>query len=257
MTINGGAGWAVSSQSYGNTVQRQSGACGTASTDYTSMLQKASDTLMSTSDTDKSGTIDKAEFRQAAQALTEKTGKTYNDADTVFNSIDINTDGAISSDELMKALQQSQKKHAHDGFHRLKTEALDTTAQSTLSDTTQSTLEESLFSKVQTVPAQKVTEEHSKNTSTGNKNSVSIFTIIYQMKQMTVDAQAYKDASTKAGALGKAYIDGPMNAENAEALNKANADVVTYSLALHKDSQLLTKYRETYFHLSRSNTKNT
>lgn len=165
MTINGGTAWAAATQSYGKgSIQGQSGASGTASNDYTSMLQQATDTLMSSLDSDKSGTIDKAEFSQAAQALSEKTGKTYNDASSVFGSIDSNNDGAISADELMKALQQSQGKHAHGGHHRPKPEALDTTAQST-TNTTQNTSEESSLSKMQTALLARVMTAYSTNSA--------------------------------------------------------------------------------------------
>lgn len=172
MTINGGTAWAASTQSYGKgSIQGQSGASGTASTDYTSMLQQATDTLMSSLDSDKSGTIDKAEFSQAAQALSEKTGKTYNDASSVFGSIDSNSDGAISADELMKALQQSQGKHAHGGHHRPKPEALDTTAQSTTTDTTQSASEESSLSKMQMALLQRVMAAYSTNSAVSSSTT--------------------------------------------------------------------------------------
>lgn len=174
MTINGGTAWAAATQSYGKgSIQGQSGASGTASTDYTSMLQQATDTLMSSLDSDKSGTIDKAEFSQAAQALSEKTGKTYNDASSVFGSIDGNNDGAISADELMKALQQSQGKHAHGGHHRPKPEALDTTAQSTTSDTTQTTSEESSLSKMQSALLQRVMAAYSTNSAATSSTTLA------------------------------------------------------------------------------------
>lgn len=174
MTINGGTAWAASTQSYGKgSIQGQSGASGTASTDYTSMLQQATDTLMSSLDSDKSGTIDKAEFSQAAQALSEKTGKTYNDASSVFGSIDSNSDGAISADELMKALQQSQGKHAHGGHHRPKPEALDTTAQSTTTDTTQSASEESSLSKMQMALLQRVMAAYSTNSAVSSSTTLA------------------------------------------------------------------------------------
>lgn len=171
MTINGGAGWAASSQSYGNTVQSQSGASGKA--DYTSMMQQAADTLMSTLDTDKSGTIDKAEFSQAAQALAEKTGKTYNDAGSVFGSVDGNNDGTISADELMKALQQSQDKQANRAHHH-KPEALDTSAQSLsqAADTTQSASEETAsLSKMQSVLLQRIMAAYSSNAATAGSST--------------------------------------------------------------------------------------
>lgn len=163
MTINGGASWAASSQSYGKgSVQGQSGASGKA--DYTSKMQEAANDLLSTLDTDKSGTIDKTEFSQAAQALAEKTGKSYNDAGSVFGSVDSNSDGAISADELMKALQQSQGKQAHDGHHH-KPEALDTSSQSLsqTADTTQSTSEEASLSKMQMALLQRVMAAYSSN----------------------------------------------------------------------------------------------
>lgn len=173
MTINGGTAWAAATQSYGKgNIQGQSGASGTASSDYTSLLQQATDTLMSSLDSDKSGTIDKAEFSQAAQALSEKTGKTYNDASSVFGSIDSNSDGAISADELMKALQQSQGKHAHGGHHRPKPEALDTTAQST-TDTTESASQESSLSKMQTALLQRVMAAYSTNSHASSSTTLA------------------------------------------------------------------------------------
>lgn len=177
MTINGGAGWAASSQSYGKSgVQSQSGASGKA--DYTSMLQAATDTLMSTLDTDKSGTVDKAEFSQAAQALADKTGKTYNDADTVFGSIDSNNDGAISADELMKALQKSQETQAHGGHHRHKPEALDTSAQAlSQPDTAQTSSEETAsLSKMQMALLQRVMAAYSTNAATASTSSTTLAT---------------------------------------------------------------------------------
>jgi len=172
MTINGGAGWAASSQSYGkSSVQGQSGASGKA--DYTSMMQQAADTLMSALDTDKSGTIDKAEFSQAAQALAEKTGKTYNDAGSVFGSVDGNNDGTISADELMKALQQSQDKQANRAHHH-KPEALDTSAQSLsqAADTTQSASEETAsLSKMQSVLLQRIMAAYSSNAATASSST--------------------------------------------------------------------------------------
>lgn len=177
MTINGGAGWAASSQSYGKSgVQGQSGASGKA--DYTSIMQQAADTLMSTLDTDKSGTVDKAEFSQAAQALAEKTGKTYNDADTAFSSIDSNNDGAISADELMKALQQSQEKQAHGGHHRHKPEVLDISSQSlSQADTTQSTSEETAsLSKMQMALLQRVMAAYGSNAASTASSSTTLAT---------------------------------------------------------------------------------
>lgn len=170
MTINGGASWAASSQSYGKgSVQGQSGASGAASTDYTSMLQQAADTLMSTLDTDKSGTIDKAEFSQAAQTLADKTGKSYNDASSVFGSVDSNNNGAISADELMKALQQSQSKQAH-GHHRPKPESLDLPSESSAQSTSE---EATSLSKMQTALLQRIMEAYSTNTASSASTTLA------------------------------------------------------------------------------------
>ncbi len=180
MTINSGASWGVSSQSYGKSnVQGQSGASGTASSDYTSMLQQASDTLMSTLDTNKSGTIDKAEFSQAAQALADKTGKSYNDAGSVFGSIDSNNDGAISADELMKALQQSQSQQAQgNGHHRHhKMAATDTSAQAaTTTDPSQtSTASDGTLSlsKMQSALLQRVMAAYSSNSPASSSTTLA------------------------------------------------------------------------------------
>lgn len=173
MTINGGATWAAASQSYGKgSVQGQSGASGKA--DYTSIMEQAANTLMTALDSDKSGSVDKAEFSQAAQALAEKTGKTYNDADTAFSTIDNNSDGTISADELMKALQQSQDKQAHGGHHRHKPEALDTSSQSLsqTTDATQSISEETAsLSKMQAVLLQRVMAAYSSNAAAANSST--------------------------------------------------------------------------------------
>lgn len=174
MTINGGTAWAATVQSYGKgSVQDQSGASQSASTDYTSMFQQATDMLLSSLDSDKSGTIDKAEFSQAAQALSEKTGKTYNDANSVFGSIDSNSDGAISADELMKALQQSKGKHAHGGHHRPKPDVLDTTAQSATAETAQSTSEESSLSKIQMALLERVMAAYSTDNAASSSKTLA------------------------------------------------------------------------------------
>lgn len=178
MTINGGASWAIASQSYGKSnIQGQSGASGTASTDYTSMLQQASDTLLSTLDTDKSGTIDKAEFSQAAQALADKTGKSYNDAGSVFGSIDSNNDGAISADELMKALQQAQTQQSQGGGHHhhhkmVSTDNATQAAASAGSAQRSSTSEGTLsLSKMQSIFLERVMAAYSSNAPTAGTST--------------------------------------------------------------------------------------
>ncbi|WP_298693820.1 EF-hand domain-containing protein [uncultured Sulfuricurvum sp.] len=150
MTINGGSLWATASHSYGNSsVQGQSGASGTASTDFTEMMSQAANTLLATLDTNQNGTIDKAEFSDAAKALAEKTGKTYNNAENAFSTIDANSDGSISADELLNALQQAQKKNTTG-----QTSSAQQSATSTLSDET------TAESKMQSVLLQRIMEAY-------------------------------------------------------------------------------------------------
>lgn len=71
--------------------------------------------LLSSMDTDNSGSIDKAEFSAAAQALASNsnstnannTSSTASAAD-IFNTLDTNSDGSMSSEELMTALKNSK-----------------------------------------------------------------------------------------------------------------------------------------------------
>ncbi|MDD5159530.1 MAG: EF-hand domain-containing protein [Sulfuricurvum sp.] len=156
MTINGGSVWATPAQSYSNnSVQSQSSASGMAPTDYSTVMQQAGNTLIATLDSDKSGTIDKAEFSQAAQALAQKTGNTYN-VDTAFNAIDKNSDGSISADELLNALKQARSQNTHHhGMH--KTDAQSATGQTTASTTeSASASETSSSSKLQSILMQRI-----------------------------------------------------------------------------------------------------
>lgn len=157
MTINGGSLWAAASQSYGSSsVQGQSGASGTASTDFTSMMAQAANTLLSTLDTNQNGTIDKAEFSDAAQALAQKNGNTYNNVDNAFSTIDSNGDGSLSADELLSALQQAQKKN---GANTTNSSTQQSAASSTLSD------ESSAESKMQSVLLQRIMEAYAGNSA--------------------------------------------------------------------------------------------
>lgn len=72
--------------------------------------------MLSILDTNKSGSIDKSEFSQAAQALAKSSGKSDTTGiDAAFAKADSNNDGQISSDEFLNALKlaadQTQKKH--------------------------------------------------------------------------------------------------------------------------------------------------
>jgi Ca2+-binding EF-hand superfamily protein len=172
MTINGGSLWAASTHSYGS-VQGQSGASGTAQADYSAVMQQAGNNLLTALDTDKSGTIDKAEFSQAAQALAQKTGNTYN-ADSAFSTIDSNSDGSISADELMSALKQAQSQQLSSHHHH----KMDTTASSQQSsiltdsaqtaDTTQITL-----SKMQTALLKRVMSAYNNSSATSSSTTIA------------------------------------------------------------------------------------
>ena len=152
MTINGGSAWATSSQSSKvGCAQGQSGVNSTDSTDnFSSMMQQVADTLMATLDTNKDGAIDKTEFSQASEALSQKTGNTYN-ADSAFSAIDKNGDQSMSVDELLGALKQSRGKHGH--ANQPKTDSADVAQQ--LSQATTAP-DDSSSSKMQTALLQRI-----------------------------------------------------------------------------------------------------
>lgn len=111
----------IASQMYANReVQAQSGASGyaTQGADAAANFGDIAQQMMSMLDTNKSGSIDKTEFSQAAQALAKSSGKSdTSGVDAAFSKIDANNDGQISSDEFMNALKQAtdqmQKQHHH------------------------------------------------------------------------------------------------------------------------------------------------
>jgi len=89
---------------------------GTSSSDQTrqsgfeEMMASLAQQMMTSMDTDNNGSIDKAEFSAAAQALaSQSTSSTSTDsvssAEEVFALLDTNQDGSMSSDELMSALK--------------------------------------------------------------------------------------------------------------------------------------------------------
>ncbi len=158
MTVNGSS--MMASQAYANrNVQAQSGASGYASqgasADFSAMAQQ----LMSTIDTNKSGSIDKAEFSQAAQALAKNANNSSSsNVDTAFAKMDTNNDGQISSDEMMSAMKQAsaQTQGKHHGGHRHQADVSaltsDSTSQSTQTNSsTQASMndfQKSLFNKI-------------------------------------------------------------------------------------------------------------
>lgn len=173
MTINSGSVWATHSQSYaGNNVQSQSSASSTASTDYSAVMQQAGNTLISALDTNNSGTIDKAEFSQAAQALSQKTGNTYN-ADSAFSAIDKNNDGSISADELLNALKQAQTQNTHHrGLH--KSDATSSAGQNAGSMTeSASATDTSGSSKLQSILMQRILSAYTGNGDTTSSKTLA------------------------------------------------------------------------------------
>lgn len=153
----------MASQMYANRdVQAQSGASGTwngasqgAGMDFSAIAQQ----LMTTTDTNKSGTLDKAEFSQAAQALAKNSGKTDTSGiDAAFAKMDANGDGSISSDEMLNAIKQAttqtqaQKTHHH--HHQASASATDGTSQvaqenlTTQASSPANEMQKNLFNKI-------------------------------------------------------------------------------------------------------------
>lgn len=153
----------MASQMYANRdVQAQSGASGTwngasqgAGMDFSAIAQQ----LMTTTDTNKSGTLDKAEFSQAAQALAKNSGKTDTSGiDAAFAKMDTNGDGSISSDEMLNAIKQAttqtqaQKTHHH--HHQASASATDGTSQvaqenlTTQASSPANEMQKNLFNKI-------------------------------------------------------------------------------------------------------------
>lgn len=71
---------------------------------FEQMAQK----LLSSMDSNNNGSIDKAEFSAAAQALASNSNGSNSSTSTIediFNTLDTNSDGSMSSQELLSALQ--------------------------------------------------------------------------------------------------------------------------------------------------------
>jgi hypothetical protein len=159
MTVNSSS--MMASQMYANkNVQAQSGASGYASQGASADFSAIAQQLMSTMDTNKSGSIDKTEFSQAAQALAKNANNSSSsNVDAAFAKMDTNNDGQLSSDEMMAAMKQAsaqtQGKH-HGGHHHhtaSSTSTSDSTSQSSQTNTstqasTMNDLQKSLFNKI-------------------------------------------------------------------------------------------------------------
>ena len=110
--------------------------------------------MLAVLDTNKSGSIDKTEFSQAAQALAKSSGKAdTTGVESAFANADANNDGQISSDEFMNALklatEQMQKKNQRHQYHSDVT-ASNTLpqAESTQASTALNEMQKNLFNKV-------------------------------------------------------------------------------------------------------------
>lgn len=112
MNVNSAAQSSYLAQMQSNSrVQSQSGASGQIPNQgqYGSLMQQIDSTLMTMLDTDKSGTIDKAEFSDMAKQLSQGKSVSSN-TDKAFAAIDSNKDGSITADELMSMLEQLSTK---------------------------------------------------------------------------------------------------------------------------------------------------
>lgn len=156
MTVNSSS--IMASQMYANrSVQAQSGASGYASQSSSTDFSAIANELMTTMDTDKSGSVDKAEFSQAAQALAKNANNSSSSSiDTVFAKMDTNGDGQISSDEMMAAMKQAssqtQAKHHHGHHHHSDATASNSSQSTQVESSAQMSnatdLQKSLFNKI-------------------------------------------------------------------------------------------------------------
>ena len=186
MTVNSNAMMASyasqinSNTNSNNKVQSQSGASGTwtgntqsTSPDFSAIAQQ----FMALLDTNKSGSIDKTEFSQAAQALSKNSANSTQ-VDNAFSKIDGNSDSQISSDEMLKALKdaitaqaqtQTQKGHHH---HQASVNPADLTSQ--LTQSTTSTQESSPANEMQKVLFNKIMAAYGSSTATtGSTTNIS------------------------------------------------------------------------------------
>lgn len=102
-------------------VQSQSGASGRVpnKNQYGALMQQIDSSVMSMIDTNKNGSIDKAEFSDMAKKLSGGNALSSN-TDKAFSAIDSNNDGTIDAAELMRMLEQlSAKNKAHNMSARL------------------------------------------------------------------------------------------------------------------------------------------
>ena len=70
-------------------------------------FEKMAQELLTSMDTDNNGSIDKTEFSTAVQAL-DSSSSSSKSATDIFNTLDANSDGSMSSEELMTALKNTK-----------------------------------------------------------------------------------------------------------------------------------------------------
>lgn len=70
-------------------------------------FEKMAQELLTSMDTDSNGSIDKTEFSTAVQAL-DSSSSSSKSATDIFNTLDANSDGSMSSEELMSALKNTK-----------------------------------------------------------------------------------------------------------------------------------------------------
>lgn len=164
MTINGGSTWAAPLQSYNsNIIQSKNSENGSAKTDFNSIMQQLGNILAATLDTNSDGEIDKTEFSQAAQALTQKINSAYD----INNTTDKNSDKYTSVDELLSALRVSKNQHSYGKYHKI-----DATAEQSLQETAASE-ETSSLEKMKTALLQRVTSAYTNSSIYSNSTTLA------------------------------------------------------------------------------------
>lgn len=157
----------MASQLYANKdVQAQSGASGTwngtnqsTGIDFSAIAQQ----FMTTIDTNKDGTLDKAEFSQAAQALAKHSNNSSS-VDAAFAKMDANGDGQISSDEMLNAIKQATSETKQKHHHQARSNTTDGISQVAQANT--AVQEASPANEMQKVLFNKIMAAYGNSTST-------------------------------------------------------------------------------------------
>ena len=141
----------MASQVYANrNVQAQSGVSGytpAKGTDPTQALGTIAQQLMSTMISNKNGTIDKAEFSQASQALAKNANNSSSSIDNAFSKMGTNGDGQINSNEMMSAMKQTHHHHSSSSVANTTSQSGQTSS-STLASSPMTEIQKNLFNKI-------------------------------------------------------------------------------------------------------------